>query len=180
MIVSELHVLPTVKRLRGGQTIYSEVLANEVLYRMENGEVLTEICKDPDMPGYSTVLSWTLNDPAFARDYARARKVQTHAWIDDCITIADGQVVKNKLTGEMENEDVRRADLRIRTRQHRAKCVLPEVYGDPSILAALQPAPGGSTKLTIEFVRPAETIETPPASGINAELLIEGTAETVE
>lgn len=43
--------------------------------RLSEGESLASICRDPDMPAWSTVHNWIDSDEAFAGQITRAREV---------------------------------------------------------------------------------------------------------
>jgi hypothetical protein len=48
--------------------------------RMAQGETLTNICRDPDMPAWMTVHDWKKADESFRQDLMRAREQQAEVW----------------------------------------------------------------------------------------------------
>lgn len=60
-------------RKRGGQTIYTPEMADEICDRLATGEPMAQICRDEGMPNPSTVWRWCENDVVFAQRIARAR-----------------------------------------------------------------------------------------------------------
>ena len=145
---------------RGGQppgtgSIYTDELAERILSRMADGETVTSICADPDYPTFRTINRWAENvaesSEFFVSGYARAKRYQARFFAEQTLDIADSATP----------ETARTCDLKIRARQWWARARLPAEFGDQGILAGLQPQPGGSAKLTIEFVRPPDAIEAP-------------------
>ena len=60
-----------------------------ILQRMYAGESVRHICMDKDMPDQATVSLWRIKDDAFYKQYARARRAQVEARIEDASAIAD-------------------------------------------------------------------------------------------
>jgi hypothetical protein len=55
---------------------YTVETADRIVYRLESNEALDAICREPDMPGASTVRQWvTENRDGFAARYRRARSI---------------------------------------------------------------------------------------------------------
>ena len=73
----------------GRPSNYSPEIANEICERLSTGEPLAKICRDPHMPGYSTVRKWEGENDEFLALSSRARKDGTHWLADECIEIAD-------------------------------------------------------------------------------------------
>jgi hypothetical protein len=69
--------------MRGGQKPkWDEVVAAEVYARLCEGETLTRICDDPEMPSFNTVWKWQTTIPEFAEAVALARRVQAERFCD--------------------------------------------------------------------------------------------------
>lgn len=68
---------------------YTQELADIICERLANGEPLAKICRDEDMPAYSTVRRWESDKPEFQALSSRARLDGTHFLADDSIRIAD-------------------------------------------------------------------------------------------
>jgi len=77
---------------KGRGTKDTEAIARTILERLAEGESLREICRDPSMPGESTVRAWALDDrESFYAHYARARNIVLDLMADESIDIADGE-----------------------------------------------------------------------------------------
>lgn len=94
----------------------------ELLDRTAKGEPLMQICKDPRMPGRTTVYDWEECDPAFAERFRAARARGVHALAEECLEIADA-----KSKDAVEATDKR---IRIDTRLRLAGKWLPKIYGE--------------------------------------------------
>ena len=117
-------------RKRGGQTVYTQELADEICLRLSNGESLNAICKTTGMPGEATVRDWQLNDlNGFAAKYAHARIAQAHRWAEEIVTLSD---MTPPLTpdGRYDSGAVAHQRLMVDTRKWLLSKVLPKVYGD--------------------------------------------------
>lgn len=55
---------------------FCQPIADGILERISQGEDLTKICTDGDLPHLSTIYKWLHGHPHFAEAYARAREVQ--------------------------------------------------------------------------------------------------------
>lgn len=128
---------------RGRPSLYSDELAAEICERVANGETLTEICQDEEMPARSTVTTWLMRGTGdFPDQYARARAIQAIHEDDECKAIADNAYEdyyiewKEDKQGNrvpvvvVDNESVKRAQLRIETRKWRAERLNRRVYGN--------------------------------------------------
>lgn len=97
---------------------------DELLDRTAKGEPLSTICKDPRMPGRSTVYEWLDADADFAGQFQRARAQGVHHLVEECIEIADAPVAKD------DSVAVANKRVRIDTRLRLAGKWLPKEYGD--------------------------------------------------
>jgi hypothetical protein len=52
---------------------YSDAMARIILARIEDGEAVTSIAADPDMPAYKTIYDWRKRHPRFGRAWAEMR-----------------------------------------------------------------------------------------------------------
>lgn len=78
------------KAKTGRPSLFTESLAEEICRRLAMGEPLAKICRDDDMPAYSTVRKWEAENPEFSALSARAKVDGTHYMADECLDIADG------------------------------------------------------------------------------------------
>jgi TusA-related sulfurtransferase len=69
--------------MRGGhKPKWDESIAAEVIARMCEGETLTAIARDPEMPSFNTVWKWCSEVPEFAAAVEMARRVQAERFCD--------------------------------------------------------------------------------------------------
>jgi hypothetical protein len=103
------------------------------------GEMLTDICQEPDMPHPNSVLNWVAeNREGFAARYREARQTGYHMVADGLFGITDDRsndwIVRCKEDGTVEmildSERVPRARLRLDSRRWVLPKVLPRDYGD--------------------------------------------------
>lgn len=113
---------------------YTDEIFDAICEQLENGKVLKDICKDPEMPDRSTVQRWIAADDGRRRKYEAARKACVEFWADEIIEIAtDGS--KDTVTDEKgrvrcDHEWVSRSRLRIDTIKFLMMKIAPRVYGD--------------------------------------------------
>ncbi len=68
-----------------GRSGYSPERAEQILDRLQSGEALTEICRDPAMPCVATVYNWLRAEPDFVAEYRLAREVQMEVVVVDAV-----------------------------------------------------------------------------------------------
>ena len=122
----------------------------EFLDRTAKGEPLTQVCKDPRMPGRATVYEWidpkhSRYDVDFAGRFHDARARGVHALAEECLEIADEDA--------RDAVDVAHKRLRIDTRLRLAGKWLPKAYGDKIDLTS---SDGSMSQPTTIRILPAE------------------------
>ena len=126
------------------KTLYSPRLAETICLRIMGGEVLSKICKTPDMPTERAVHYWRLTIPEFQSMYNTAIQARTELYMEGIVDLAD------------QATDIHSAAalrLRVDTRKWIASKLLPRQYGEkPTLQLQLQPAPSSN---------PAPNPETP-------------------
>lgn len=105
---------------RGRPSIYSDELAETICHRIIEGESLRSICRDPNMPGTTTIMRWLKNKEDFRAQYAWACEARTDADATEIVEIAD----------KATPEDVNVRRLQVDARKWTASKMLPKVYGD--------------------------------------------------
>lgn len=134
---SSLVVLPPPPP-RGRPDTYTDELATEICERIANGETLSRLCLDEDMPGRRTVTRWLMNREDFAAQYARAREMQALHEADEILDISDNvsedaYVEYHPLTGQpyakIDGFAAKRAQIMIDTRKWRAERLNRRVFG---------------------------------------------------
>ncbi len=98
------------------------VIMQTVSVRLMEGESLTAICLDEDMPNKGTILEWMNGDDALANQYARARLLQADALDDDTAS-----TIKDIRDGTL---DANAGRVIIWANQWRAARMRPKRYGD--------------------------------------------------
>ncbi len=118
---------------------YSPEIADQICYRLAEGESLRAICTSPGMPDQNTVRGWMLDDVGgFAAKHARARELQAFLWADEIVEIVDDAtndwMDRQRGNGTIERvfnrEHYERSRLRADTRKWMVAKLLPKVYGD--------------------------------------------------
>jgi hypothetical protein len=101
---------------------FVDAQVEELLERTSEGEPLSRICRDPNMPSRSSVYEWIEADPDFAGQFRAARARGVHALAEECLDIAD----------EPTSDPVQVANKRVRidTRLRLAGKWLPKEYGE--------------------------------------------------
>lgn len=124
---------------QGRPSVYNPQTAATILSRMENGEALRAICRDPEMPGETTVRRWASEDrDGFSARFARAWELRAERLAEEIIEIADdgtGDTWVDEEGQTRTNYDViQRSKLRVQARQWLLSKVLPGKYGEATRL----------------------------------------------
>ncbi len=118
------------------QSDFNDEIANEICLAIATGNLgIKKLCeKHKHWPARATVFRWLLEHPSFRDLYARAKKNQIEAYIDEVIDIADDSINDSQVdeTGKtiINHDHINRARLRIDTRKWLACKLVPRVYGD--------------------------------------------------
>ena len=124
----------------GRPSLYSQELADRICHRLSQGEPLAKICRDDDMPDYSTVRRWEDANEAFRALSLRAKADGTHFMADDSIRIADDLTI-----------DPQRAKLMVDTRLRLIGKWNARSYGDKVALTGDADSDPIQSELTIKF-----------------------------
>jgi hypothetical protein len=138
--------------------VYTDELASLICERLENGDSLNNICQDENMPSEACVRRWAMEDyQGFSAKYARARELGYLKIADEMLEIADDarndwmdKQVRGDTIRVVDEECVKRSQLRVETRKWLLSKMLPKVYGDK-----LQTEHSGSVAVT-------DTVDRPP------------------
>lgn len=118
------------RRARGRPSTYSRQIADEICTRIAEGEPLSKICTDTDMPAYRTVLGWRVSggvDGEFSHLYAHAREDAADFLADEIRVLA-----KRVERGELDPNAGR---VSIDALKWSASKLKPRAYGDRLELA---------------------------------------------
>jgi len=131
--MTDLAIIPTVetKHAGGRPSGYTPEIAEAICERLANGEPLARICRDDEMPAYSTVRKWESENAEFSALSARAKQDGTHFLADDSLRIADDKQIETQ-----------RAKLMIDTRLRLIGKWNAKAYGDKVALTGGDPASG--------------------------------------
>lgn len=120
---------------QGRPSIYTEDLAQDICDKIaSSSKGLKKLCaENPHWPNKDTIFTWLKNNSSFADQYARAKRCQIEALIDEIIEIADDDSNDQKLnesgSAVCNKEFIARSRLRIDTRKWLASKLVPKVYG---------------------------------------------------
>ena len=117
---------------------YDPKIAEDILQRLAEGELLREMCRQDNMPSRSSVNDWILKDiNGFAGQYARARETGMHAIVEETLSLSDNASNDWMETNDPDNpgwrvngDHIQRSRLRVDTRKWLASKILPKIYGD--------------------------------------------------
>ena len=142
-----------VKRKQGGQSKYTDELADMICQRIQSGESLNAICSAPDMPHEATVRTWVADDRSgFATKYAQARFIGLDALAERTLAIAADQ---------KRDPNCRRVE--VDAIKWFASKLRPDKYGDRSQVE-MTGAGGQPLSVEISFVSPKSPIKDTPAA----------------
>lgn len=106
-------------------------VVDAICERLARGEGLMVICRDPDMPHFSTVYDWRKADKAIDEKIDHARKIGFDAIAESCIDIADAKDEyrsRDSVSGKIR--DPQRDKLRVWTRMQLLAKWDPKRYGE--------------------------------------------------
>ena len=125
----------------GRPSTFSQEIADEIVRRMIEGENLTQICKDPNMPPRVTVYAWFDSRPEFYARCARAREALADYLVDEIEEIA----------ANATPETMDKVKLIVSTKQWRAMKIAPRIYSDRN-KTEVSGADGGPIKMQAEVI----------------------------
>lgn len=102
----------------GRPSKYTEKIADEICFRISQGESLRKICEDKKMPCISAVITWRRENPEFMAQYTKAQEDRADHYADEIVEIADTA------------EDAAIARLRVDARKWVASKLKSKAYGD--------------------------------------------------
>jgi hypothetical protein len=123
---------------------YTDAIADEVCWRITQGEPLVRICQEERLPHCATIYRWLIRFPAFCEMYTRAREEQADTNADEILAIADE--MPPEYTDEKGRTSIDPSYLawqkqRIEARKWTAAKLKPRKYGER---VALEGVEGGA------------------------------------
>lgn len=85
---------------------YSSVIADIICQRIAEGESITKICKDPNMPNYTQLTRWRRIHSDFDEAVVMAMKDRGHYLRDKVVDITDEDLGKNEVPGARLRADI--------------------------------------------------------------------------
>jgi hypothetical protein len=145
---------PPVRRRNRKRTYDVHKVTAEVFALMGRGVMVTEALQNEGMPGHSQFYEWLDADPALAKAYAKAQRVQEQVWADQVVTLVDTvalgdmQVTEKLPRGKVKVTGVRMADklAKAKAQADNRKWLLAR--RDPARYAPQQVVTGGGNTTT--------------------------------
>jgi hypothetical protein len=97
---------------------YNQEMADFIIDRLCEGELLTDICKADGTPNPKHVRLWTLDNPEFSKQFEQARLMQADVLFEEAVTIG-----RTTVTAAVDR-------LRVDTLLKAAAVLQPKKYGD--------------------------------------------------
>lgn len=136
--------------LRGGKASgYTRALGEAVCARLEAGESLTSIGRDPDMPCYGTVLKWVKRHPEFEEMYVAARQTQGDWLFDEARDVALGATRESVPVARLQFDVIRWQAARLAPKKYLERLVAAEVRDEAA--AAARAAEADDEPLEVVF-----------------------------
>lgn len=101
---------------------FTKALARDICARLEGGESLLDICRDPAMPARSTVNRWLSENKEFSDNYARAHDIHNDDEFDGMADL-DRMLLEGKIKADVHRSLIDSRKWRIAKRN-------PRKYGD--------------------------------------------------
>lgn len=121
----------------GRPTDYTKELGELICSKVREGNSLSRVLREPNMPTSSPVFQWLTIFPEFKENYEHSVQERTLAMGEEIIDIADDgtndymTITKGSNTYNIEDKEVtNRSKLRVETRKWLMSKMLPKKYGD--------------------------------------------------
>lgn len=102
---------------------FDPALAEQICDRVSNGESLSVICRDRDLPLPATFLRWVKQDSILAAQFQEAQQFRLDVLAEEMLVVSD------------EVEDARKSRVQVDARKFLTERLAPEKYGQRSHLA---------------------------------------------
>ena len=117
-------------------------LTDQICQELMNGQPLTRICSNKNLPSLATINRWIAKHPSFAKQITNARRVGTQYYLD-------------KMIEELETMSAKDVGI-VREKLHHyrwlASKLLPSLYGDKQEVVQ-------DTKITIQWQQDPKIVE---------------------
>ena len=128
----------------GRPSTFTDEIFNQICERLADGQTLSQICRDPEMPDRETVKRWTRNDDGRRRQYDMARQDGMDALADTIVDISwdtsKDTTTTERGTAVADHEWIARSRLKVDTIKFLMSKINPARYGDklPEAIQARQ------------------------------------------
>lgn len=124
---------------------FSQQIAEKILDRISEGEMLIKICQEEEMPPRKTVYTWMTANPTFKEAYARARLAWADWWAERVLAISldsSGDIFIDEAgKAVIDHANVQRARLQSDNIKWIVGKYAPRTYGDKVELPANDAGP---------------------------------------
>jgi hypothetical protein len=128
----------------GRPSTFADEIFGQICDRLADGQTLSQICRDPEMPDRETVKRWTRNDDGRRRQYDMARQDGMDALADTIVDISwdtsNDTTTTERGTAVANHEWIARSRLKVDTIKFLMSKINPARYGDklPEAIQARQ------------------------------------------
>jgi len=165
--------------LRGGKASgYTRALGEAVCARLEAGESLTSIGRDPDMPCYGTVLKWVKRHPECEEMYVAARQTQGHWLFDEARDVALGATRETVPVARLQFDVIRWQAARLAPKKYLERLVAAEARDEAAEDAGPLEVVFSITRFEVGPNR--KVLAAPPRNAEEAQAWVEATGRPYE
>lgn len=125
------------KNLGGRPTKFTQEIADEICFRVANGESSRTICREERFPVMATLFRWLQKNIEFQKQYYQAKESMVECYAAEMTEIADDstndfyerELNNGNVAVVASNELVNRSRLRVDTRKWICERLMPKKYG---------------------------------------------------
>jgi hypothetical protein len=149
----------------GRPSKFNWVLAKDICIRIQNGEFLTDICAEKDMPAMSDITRWSDKFPKFGQWLERSRKMAAHVLAEKSVKLFDDDPpmevlqTKNGTIERISMSGVQRERYKSQSMQWLASKWGGENYGDTRRIEATMDLFTVLSSINAKPEKPMKTIE---------------------
>jgi len=125
------------------KSIKTPAMVDEICERVANGEPLRQICREPNMPSWTTFYNWINASEELAARFARARDLGADAIAEEALAIidTDPERILSEGGNRVDSGYVQWQKNRVEMRLKLLAKWSPKKYGDRQVLAGDESAP---------------------------------------
>ena len=110
---------------------YTREIGEAICARLAEGESLSSIVRDPDMPAYGTVMKWLQRVPAFEEMYIDAREIQADYLFDEARDVAKAATPNGVWVARLQFDVIRWQRARLAPRIYCERVVVADELAPP-------------------------------------------------